>query len=71
MGLGIAEIGHFTLTLAFGTALVMTIVPMIGAMRSHDDALGNRLMQTGRLAAGLMLAQIGLAFALLRSVISP
>ena len=65
MGLGIAEIGHFTLALAFGTALVMAITPIIGATCPEHNALGDRLMQTGRLAAGLMLGQIALAFTLL------
>jgi len=59
---GLAEIGHFTLTLAVGTALIMATIPMLGA--SLDD---RRLMQTGRMAAAVLLGQILLAFGLLTS----
>ncbi|NDA08021.1 MAG: heme lyase CcmF/NrfE family subunit [Alphaproteobacteria bacterium] len=55
-----AEIGHFTLALSAGTALIMAIIPMLGA------ALGDtRLMRTGRMAALVLLGQILFAFGLL------
>jgi len=57
---GLAEIGHFTLALSVGTALVMAFIPMLGA--SLGD---NRLMRTGRMAALLLFGQILLAFGLL------
>ena len=58
--IGIAEIGHFTLSMALGTALVMAILPMIGASQNNSH-----LMRIGRYAAFLMLAQITFAFGLL------
>ena len=58
--IGIAEIGHFVLSLSLASALVMAILPMIGAYQ-NDSAL----MRIGRYAAFLMLGQIALAFGLL------
>ena len=57
---GIAEIGHFTLTLAFGSAVVMAVLPMMGAVKNNAA-----MMRIGRSAAFLMLAQIAIAFGLL------
>ncbi|XDZ66315.1 heme lyase CcmF/NrfE family subunit [Alphaproteobacteria bacterium LSUCC0684] len=57
---GLAEIGHFTLALSIGTALMMAIIPMLGA---H---LGDiRLLRAGRSAAIVLLGQILIAFGLL------
>ena len=57
---GIAEIGHFTLSLSFGFALVMAILPMFGAIWNIKS-----LMQIGRFSAFVLLGQVSLAFALL------
>ena len=57
---GIAEIGHFTLSLSFGFALVMAVLPMFGAIWNIKS-----LMQIGRFSAFVLLGQISLAFALL------
>ena len=58
--MGIAEIGHFTLSLALGSAAIMAVLPMMGASQNNS-----RLMQIGRYASLLMLGQIALAFGLL------
>ena len=58
--IGIAEIGHFTLSMALASAIVMAVLPMIGASQNNTG-----LMRIGRYAALLMLAQITLAFGLL------
>jgi cytochrome c-type biogenesis protein CcmF len=56
------EFGHFALVLAFVTALVQTVVPMIGAQRRDS-----RLMAVGTSAALSQFLFAGLSFALLVS----
>ena len=57
--IGIAEIGHFTLSMALASAMVMAMLPMIGASQNNTG-----LMRIGRYASLLMLAQITIAFGL-------
>lgn len=56
----LAEIGHFALILAFLTAAVQSVFPMLGAVR-NDGAL----MALGRTTAQLQAALLALAFAVL------
>jgi cytochrome c-type biogenesis protein CcmF len=56
----IPEIGHFSLWLAFGVALVLGTVPLVGAARGRRD-----LMALARPAVYLLFALVGLAFACL------
>lgn len=58
--IGLAEIGHFSLALGLASALVMATVPLIGAQTNHGE-----MMRVGRMAAGLLTAQVLLAFILL------
>ena len=54
----IAELGHFSLWLALGLALVLAIVPLAGSIRGRAD-----WMVLARPLAGLMFVTVGLAFA--------
>ena len=54
----IAELGHFSLWLALGLALVLAIVPLAGSIRGRADG-----MVLARPLAGLMFVTVGLAFA--------
>jgi cytochrome c-type biogenesis protein CcmF len=53
----VAELGHFSLILAFAVALVQGIVPLVGAARNDD-----RLMALGRTAALTQAFLVILAF---------
>ena len=52
-----AEVGHFALWLALGIALVLSIVPMLGAARHRAD-----WMAIARPAAALQFAFVAFAF---------
>jgi cytochrome c-type biogenesis protein CcmF len=56
----IVEIGHYALVLALATALVQSVLPLVGA-RTGDD----RLMETGAVSAIACFALIALSFAAL------
>ena len=56
----IPEIGHFLLWLALGTALVLGIVPMVGAARGRAD-----LMAIARPAAAVQFVLVVASFACL------
>jgi cytochrome c-type biogenesis protein CcmF len=56
----IPEIGHFALWLAFGVALVLGTVPLVGAARGRQD-----LMALARPAVYLLFALVAIAFACL------
>ncbi len=56
----IPEIGHFALWLAFGVAIVLGTVPLVGAARGRQD-----LIALARPAAYLLFALVAIAFACL------
>ncbi|MDO3432467.1 heme lyase CcmF/NrfE family subunit [Rhizobium sp. CBN3] len=56
----IIEIGHYTLVLALATALIVSIVPLIGARR-HDPAM----MDVASVGSLVMFALVAFAFAVL------
>ncbi len=56
----IPEIGHFALWLAFGVALVLGTVPLVGAARGRQD-----LMALARPAVYLLFVLVAIAFACL------
>ena len=57
---GIAEIGHFTLALGLGSAIIMATLPLYGSVTGNIA-----LMRSGRLATYALTGQVALAFALL------
>ena len=59
-GIGLAEIGHFSLTLGLASALVMAVLPMVGATNGNTQ-----MLRAGRVAAGLLTGQVLLAFIIL------
>ena len=58
--IGLAEIGHFSLALGLASALVMATLPLIGAQTGNGE-----MLRAGRMAAGLLTAQVLLAFIML------
>ena len=58
--IGLAEIGHFSLALGLASALVMATLPLIGAQTGNGE-----MLRAGRIAAGLLTAQVLLAFIML------
>ncbi len=63
----IAEIGHFSLILAFVTSLVLSVVPLMGVARGNAAMMQLAVPATLVMAAGVLLAFAALVWAFITS----